>query len=189
MLPTELKHLKLIPTHKLWDNLASVPALPGIYMFFLRGGTQLLLATSYFEVGGGAPLSLRGREHLYTGAAAITLRERLHQHLRADVTSSSLSRSLLAVERARQAISKSGTPACRVKGERTLTKWLKENALVGIETTDDPYGREEELLSQFASPFNIAHRRDRPFSRVLSEWRCAMFPAAKPNRARRVRYA
>ena len=188
MLPDELKHLKLILASTLLRDPWAAPDLPGVYLFFLSGGLRLLHSTSYFEFGGKRPLTARGRQHLYTGAAAFTLRERLQANLRADITSSSFCRSLLAIEHVRKAISQSGTRECWVAGERSLTKWLSENALVGIEATDDPFGREHELLNRYASPFNIALRRDQPYSRALSAWRSAAFPADRPQRARCVRY-
>jgi hypothetical protein len=189
LLPPHLSNLKLIPARELSANIGSAPGEPGVYLFFLAGGMELLGATSYFETGSPRPLTVHGRQHLYTGAALHSLRHRVYANLRADVTSSSLCRSLLAIERARRAISKSCTPGCKqVRGEQSIAAWLCKNAVVGIEETRDPYNRERELLAQLASPLNIVHRRDRPYARALSAWRCAAFPADIPESARRVRY-
>lgn len=188
MLPAELKHFTLIPAAKLTSEPGYLPDKPGVYLFFVRGGDSVLASTSYFETGGESPLRVRKHVHLYTGAARFSLVDRVLTNLHADVTSSSFCRSLLAIERMSRAISRSGTPDCAVVGERTLRVWLRRNALVGFEATDDPFGREHELLASFASPLNIALRRDTPHSRVLSEWRCTVFPPDQPQEARRIRY-
>lgn len=187
MLPKEFQHFRAISARTLLLNPDKAPNLPGAYAFFFAGGKRLLEECTYFDLGGSPPLSLRRTVHLYTGAA-MGLKDRLQQHLRSDITSSSLRRSLLAVEQRRQAISLSGTAVCQVKGERSLTVWLSENAWILIGLTDDPFGLERQILSNHASPFNIAYRRQTPFARVLSEWRQAAFPASRPEKARRVRY-
>jgi len=87
------------------------------------------------------------------------------------IEASSLRRSLLAIERRRKAISGSATPACRVKGERSLTRWLCTNALIGLELVDDPFARERQLLSEYASPLNLTLRRREPFARSMLEMR------------------
>ena len=189
MLPSDLQGLTIFPARLIVAEAQRLPDQPGVYLFFVRGGRRLLTATSYFDLECRRPLSFRRREHLYTGAARFSLRDRIQTNLRADVTSSSFTRSLLAIERARRAISKSCTPGCRrVRGEQSLAAWLRINAVIGFETTRDPYGRERELLSRLASPLNIVHRRDHPYAQALSAWRCAAFPADVPERARRVRY-
>jgi hypothetical protein len=187
MLPNELKHLKLIPYCRLADRPNDLPDDPGVYLFFLNGGTRLLEATSYFDVDGQPPLSVRGMQHVYTGAAYY-LRERLKQHLGTSVENSSLRKTLLSIEHKFQALSNSRTPGCQVKGQKTLTEWLRQNALVGIQIAQEPFARERQILERYASPFNIALRRDRPYARALSKWRCAAFPMDRPERNRKIRY-
>lgn len=185
-----LRNLTLIPANKVLEDIEAIPKEPGIYLFFVHGGEQLLRATAYFDGVERELLRVLDCDHLYTGAATTTLRERLQTNLRADVTSSSLCRSLLAIERAHRAISESGTPGSQnVRGERSLAVWLRNNSIIGYETTSDPFRRERELLSLYSSPLNIVHRRDDPYARALSAWRCAAFPADRPEHARRVRYA
>src|SRR5690242_10706763 len=111
MIPRELKKLVLLPAGLVFQQPAAVPMEPGAYLFFFNGGTRLLEATSYFDCDPRRPLCIEGREHLYTGAAR-DLRIRLRQHLEADLTSSSLRMTLLAIEQEKQAISRSHTPAC-----------------------------------------------------------------------------
>jgi hypothetical protein len=177
----------LIPARQLLRDPSVVPAHPGAYLFFFKGGTRLLRATSYFDYETRRPLTVRGRQHLYTGAAR-DLRIRLRQHMEADVTSSSLRMTLLAIEQGYSAISLSGTPDCSIKGEKTLTKWLCRNAYIGLLLDQDPFGVERKLLAQHPSPFNIVMRRQHPYARRLSKCRQCVFPANDPGSWRRVRY-
>lgn len=187
MLPVDLQHLILIPARFIVNKPHILPTGPGVYLFFLRGGSRLLAATNYAEFSSQRPLSIRGRQYLYTGAA-LRLAERLKQHMTSDLTSSSLRLSLLAIERIHKAISSSGTPACNVRGEKSLSAWLSANAVVGIELTENPFERERELLATYPSPLNIALRREAPYARALSGWRQSTFPPSQPDRARRIRY-
>lgn len=185
MLPDELRHLTVIPFRALIESTEQVPQRPGVYLFFLRGGTALLQATSYFEFGRRDPISLDGMTHVYTGAARF-LRDRLRQHAGSDTENSSIRKTLLSIESKFGAISNSGTPLCHVKGHLTLTSWLCENAAIAIENHSRPFARERVILNKYASPFNIAHRREDPYARALSAWRCAVFPKnADPYRTLR----
>ena len=188
MLTRDLKHFRLIPATAPNEIVPSVPERPGVYLFFFARGVQLLEAASFVDTSALPILQIKRHDHLYTGAAQFSLRQRLYANVRSDITSSSLCRSLLAMEQKCKAISRSGTPACAVRGERTLSQWIRKNALIAIEETRDPYGREQELLFRFSSPLNIAHRRQRPFARMLSAWRCAAFPADRPERAQKKRH-
>lgn len=172
---------------KVLRDPTTVPAEPGAYLFFFKGGTRLLRATSYFDHEARAPLTVRDRQHLYTGAAR-DLRVRLRQHMEADLTSSSLRMTLLAIEQKYSAISRSKTDDCTIKGERTLTRWLRGNAYIGIVAHDEPFMLERMLLEQHPSPFNIVMRRQHPYARTLSKCRQSVFPANKPDRWRRLRY-
>jgi hypothetical protein len=193
MLSKDLKQITPIPAKKLLDCISLVPNTGATYLLLFRGGVHLLEATSFFEVETRRPLRAlvlggpEGAVHLYTGASRF-LRDRLLQNFYSDVVSSSVRRTLLAIEHSRKALSTSRTPMCEVRGERSLTAWMRENVFVGILPTDDPFGRESEVLSRFCSPFNITLRRTRPYSRVLSHWRCVAFPAVRSERARRMRY-
>ena len=169
----DLQGLIVFPARTIVADEQQLPEKPGVYMFFVRGGNKILSATAYFDLGGRRPLTFRRRQHLYTGAA-LDLRRRLRQHMKL-IELSSLRRSLLAVERQRKAISLSGTPQCAVNGELSLTAWLCSNALVGIETVDEPFDRERQLLSECASPLNLTLRRQEPFARSLLAMRRAAF--------------
>jgi hypothetical protein len=185
MLPPDLQRLTIFPARLIVAAEERLPDRPGVYLFFIRGGSKLLAATSYFDLGCRRPLSFRRRQHLYTGAT-FDLRRRLRQHM-AIMEASSLRRSLLAVERQHKAISRSATPACSVQGERSLTAWLCENALVGVEVAHDPLSRERELLSMYASPLNVTLRRGEPFARALLEMRREAFRSWDGAHVRRIR--
>jgi hypothetical protein len=187
MIPRELKKLVLLPASLVFQQPAAVPMEAGAYLFFFNGGMRLLEETSYFECDPRHPLCIEGREHLYTGAAR-DLRVRLRQHLESDLTSSSLRMTLLAIEQKKHAISRSETPDCGIKGEKTLTAWLCTNAYVGLVLSKDPFKQERELLERYPSPFNIVMRRQHPYARALSKLRQSAFPADAPERWRRVRH-
>lgn len=185
MLPNDLRNIQLLTASAIVSSPEAVSAEAGVYLFFLRGGRQLLRATSY-PPSALPLLSTRGRQHMYTGAS-LNVRERLKAHLRADVTSSPLCRSLMAIEKKHKAIWKSGTSWSEIAGEKSLALWLCANATIGIELHTKPFWRERELLSRYASPLNIALRRKDAFARALAGWRCAAFPSAEPSRARAIR--
>jgi hypothetical protein len=187
MIPNELKDLVLVPARHLLEDPLRFPAAPGAYLFFFKGGTRLLEATSYFKCDDRRPVSIRGRQHLYTGAAR-DLRVRLRQHMEADLTSSSLRMTLLAIEQNHRAISRSQTSACAIKGEKTLTEWMCKNAYIGLMPADDPFKQEREILERYPSPFNIVMRRQHPYARALSNSRQIAFPAGRPENARQVRH-
>jgi hypothetical protein len=174
-LASNLPRITVIPAEMVVNAEEKIPCAPGVYMFFIRGGRELLEATSYFELDGRPVLRSRRREHLYTGAAT-NLRRRLKQHM-SFVAASSLRRSLLALEHETRAISKSKTPECNVTGEQSLTAWICRNALIGIEIARKPLDRERILLSQYASPLNLTLRRRQPYARALTQIRLAAFPA------------
>jgi len=184
MVPSDLRHIKLIPYATLMDRPNDIPNYPGVYLFFLNGGGRMWEVTAYYEMETRRPFSLGVMTHVYTGSA-MNLRERLKQHLGTTIENSSIRKTLLSLEQIFGALSGSDTPACKVKGQKTLTAWLRENAIVGYEYHRDPVRRENQILKRHASPFNIAMRRGRPYARALSEWRCKAFPASagrKPGR-------
>jgi hypothetical protein len=185
MLPKDLSTLTVIPVSLILVDIERVPARAGVYLFFFHGGTRLLAATSYFNVNRRHPLSFSRHQHLYTGAA-YDLRRRLKQHMSL-IESSSMRRSLLALERERKAISRSKTPGCNVKGELSLTRWLSKNALVGIELTENPFPRERQLLAQHASPLNVTFRRQEPFARSLLEMRRNAFRSWGSRQVKNIR--
>jgi predicted GIY-YIG superfamily endonuclease len=185
MLPDELSAFSIFSAEVVVAAEERLPEQPGVYIFFVRGGNRLLRATSYYDLDGRHPLGFRRHHHLYTGAAS-DLRRRLKQHM-AFIAASSLRRSPFALEHYNRAISRSDTPGCMVKGERTLTEWLCRNALIGIELGEHPLERERYLLSRYASPLNLTLRRREPYARALSAMRRAAFPSSDIGCVERLR--
>jgi predicted GIY-YIG superfamily endonuclease len=170
-----LPQLTVIPAEILLSGETRVPEAPGVYLMFFRGGRQLLAATSYFDLDGRPTHTVRGRSHLYTGAAD-NLRRRLKQHM-SQINGSSLRRTLLAIELGSGAISRSETPDCAVRGELTLTRWMRSNVLVGVRLTKAPFELERRLLAAHPSPFNLALRRRQKYAKALSALRQSVFPS------------
>lgn len=175
-----------IPAHKIIDRSAILPKLGGIYLFFAKGGLSILRTSAYFACGGAVPITIEGYTLLYIGAAS-NLANRIPQHLFCDLTSSSLRGTLLALQLQLRAISKSRTRHKDVKGERTLTRWLATNAVFAISAADKPFAIEREAVRRLPAPFNIMHRREEPYARLLSALRCSAFPAGAPSRYRKLR--
>src|SRR5437879_5401256 len=87
----------LIEANAFSADFPEIPERPGVYLFYLDGGTRLLNRTGYFDTDSRSPLARQGRTHLYTGAAH-NLRLRMKQHLDRDWRGSTFRKSLLAVE-------------------------------------------------------------------------------------------
>lgn len=175
MLPTDLSNLTMIPASRLMKTEEIVPAKPGVYLFFIRGGAALLEAANYFECGDTPPLRLGDAIHVYTGAAD-NLRRRMTQHLRRDARGSSFRKTLLSLEQARRAISRKFPYSRRLGDEDALSRWLYKHLMIGIEVGNQPFARERELIQLYGSPLNISFRRKLTFSRQLMKWRRSAFP-------------
>jgi hypothetical protein len=175
MVPLESTEFILLSGCEVMECPELVPAERGVYMVFLEGGRKLLERTGYFSTESKEPLATDEKVHLFTGWAS-DLRRRIVQHFLHDVRTSNLRKTLLSIEHATRAVSRSGTALCRVKDEQTLGLWLYRNALVAIGCTDKPSEAEQMLLGRFASPFNIGARPATQYSRALMEWREAAFP-------------
>jgi len=180
MLPAQLQHLTLIPAHAVTEEPELVPNDPGVYLFFVRGGTVILRASGYFRSGGGQPLEVDGRQHLYTGAAD-KLQRRMKQHFLRDHRSSSFRTSLHALERIHHALSRTGTAMCKVRDERTLSRWMSRNVTIAFEPHADPFNREKELLHFYPAPLNIALQSSQPYSQHLSACRERTFEKRLPR--------
>ena len=170
----DYQNLKLLNAHDLLASLAAIPQRPGVYLLFLNGGMRLLRATGYFQVGPRRLISVQNAQHVYTGAAH-NLRDRIEQHLRRDWRGSSFRKTLLAMQYARRAISKTRTPGSKVVGESTLTAWLRDNLRVAVIPTRAPFDVERKLIAATASPLNIAQRRRTGYPRRLAQWRRQAF--------------
>ena len=171
----------------LLDGRDSLPNARGVYAFFLRGGTRILELTSWFELDGRAPPSIRGFQHMYTGAADL-LGKRLQQHMRTGhLDNSTFRKTLLATQFMAGAISRSGTPSCNVRGQASLNEWLRQNAILSFQLTSKALLLERRVLEVHPSPFNITWRRDHPYARQISAWKCEVFPKGDRKRVYRIR--
>jgi hypothetical protein len=183
MFTIDLSRFTLIRVSSIMDDVEAISQRAGCYLFLIRGGTHILRTSSYFEMGGERPFSYRGFQHVYTGASQRGLRERLKQHTRrGHLENSSLRMTLLTLEFIMQAVSTSETPYCKVCGQVSLSKWLSENAVVAYRITKHGFEIERAILRNYASPFNVDHRRDRPYSQALMRWRAQVFPPDRPER-------
>jgi hypothetical protein len=187
MPPPDPRDFTFIPVRDLIDHAHPVPNEAGVYGFFIRGGTRLLEATGWFDLDSRRPLTVRRHQLLYVGAANW-LGERLKQHMRTGhLENSSLRKTLLAIEYTTRALSRSGTPACRVRGQVTLTRWLRLNAIVGIRFTRNPFVVERHILEAHACPFNIQWRRQHAYAQALTKWKTETFPTGDSEPAHRMR--
>lgn len=132
--------------------------------------------SGYFDVSAPVPGRIGDHFHLYTGASA-TWGPRIKQHLAGDAWSSTLRRTLLAIELEVGAIRKAAIgPQDSVPGEAELTDWLCANALLGVMETSRAFKEEEAILFSEPSPLNIDRRRTAPYARRLVAARDAHFP-------------
>jgi hypothetical protein len=152
----------------------SLPDEPGVYMIFVHGGLRLLQATSYFDTDTHVPPFYGDCALMYVGAAVASLRNRVKAHFCPDAARSSLRLTLLAMEHARHAISRSRTPFCRIMGASSLTDWLVANSLILPIPCTDPLKRERRLIEELGPPLNINWRPQHVYSRLLIEWREAV---------------
>src|SRR5258706_12156897 len=107
-----------------------------IYAFLFRDGDWLLKASGYFELGGKPPVCVGGYSHLYTGQT-YDLARRIKNHLRGDVRTSTLRKSLLSIDTlcltAGRPVLKNAAP----HNEALLTKWLAANGVVAFRRVAD----------------------------------------------------
>jgi hypothetical protein len=144
---------------------------PALYAFMIRGGDQLLDASGYFDLGGKPPTSVEGYCHLYTGYTH-QLSTRLKRHLKGDVRTSTLRKSLLSIDvlcvPKEKSILNSATPF----NEEPLNQWLATNAVVAVRRAECPELAEKDLLLRTASPLNITERKVQKYARRLIGLRC-----------------
>jgi hypothetical protein len=167
---SSFRYLCLVPARVILRDPTVIPDTEGVYYAFLEGGMDLLSAASYFEYSMRDPLTHDGAAHLYTGAS-INMRSRLLCHLIGGEEQSSFRKTLLAVEFARKAISKTKTPGSHVTTNRSLSGWLSSNALFAFIPCSDAKTQERQVLRGDASPLNIRNQRYPKFAGQLLGWR------------------
>lgn len=172
-----LKNLRYFPAHTLREDCDAIPATPGVYLWFVRGGKRILDLTHYRETDSRRPRTYDGHAHLYTGAAR-DLRYRLTQHLRnEDPGQSSPRKSLWAIERVFGAVTGATTSSYNFERDGHLTEWIYDHVVFGIQESADPFYLEAQVIESEPSPFNIAQRRRHRYSKFLMAWRAFAFPS------------
>jgi hypothetical protein len=166
---------------RLWsrDEVCSrpspVPADPGIYGWFFR---ELPYP---FDVSGCAVA--QGSTLLYTGIAPRqrarpsrqTLRTRLRSHYAGNAEASTLRLTLGCLLQPRLGLilrrSAGGHTFTFGGGERMLTEWMAENALVVWFPLATPWDAEQVLVGTLDLPLNLEMNAAHPFHPVLSRLR------------------
>jgi hypothetical protein len=167
--------LMLIPARIILADPDILPDAEGVYYFLLAGGTKLLRASNYFKFYDREPLSHRDDVHLYTGAS-VRLRSRIMCHLVGGADQSGLRKTLVALEFARSAISKTQTPSCHISDRQGLNRWLARNASIAYVPCPNARERERRLLTRLISPLNLQGSHNPKYALQLLDWRRQYFP-------------
>ena len=177
---TAFRRLVLISARAILACPSLIPQEPGMYFFFAANGTSLLRAAGYFSHDARLPLVRRQSVHLYTGRS-FRLRTRIRCHLLGSAEESCLRKTLVVLERARGAISKTRTPYCKVVVDRRgLTNWLAANSSFAFVLCEDERDWELEVLRVMASPLNLRPSTNLTFAMQLLKWRARHFPHGGP---------
>jgi hypothetical protein len=111
------------------------------------------------------------------------LRKRVRYHFRGNAEGSTLRLTLgtllateLGIELTRVG---SGTTRTFAEGERVLSEWMGNNALVCWMPHPEPWEEEARLISTVDLPLNLAGNRQHPFAATLSAIRCSAKARAK----------
>ena len=158
-----------LPAAELASGDRAIPDKPGVYALFVKGGTELLDRTSYVADPKAPIWVVDGRTHLYTGESR-SLRGRLREHLKAIHGPSNLRDTLAALGwRGELPGLQIGTD--RVASEEALSAWMRQNVVVGFKPCTYVKSVEEIILSEVASPLNIAGREGAAYARWLRDVR------------------
>jgi hypothetical protein len=167
----------LFTVASLRDKPALIPAVGGVYAWWFSkipprvciDGTKIVAGRHLLYVG-ISPRKPSSTEQ----AATRTLRDRLLNHCRGPIGSSTLRRTLatllasdLALRIGRLPSGRIGMPA---EDETILTDWMSENARLNWVTSITPWEVEEHLIKTVRLPLNIRGSSD-PFAKVLSKLR------------------
>lgn len=155
--------------HQARDLATWLPDLPeryGTYLVLIRGGDRLLEIAGYFDQHDRLPYRRGTYWHLYTGAG-FEWGRRVRHHLTGDSIKSNLRCTLEALELVTEAISRSDVAPWFGAGEDRLTRWLIQNALIGVCECEDPKMLEKLVLECTPSPLNIDQKKATPFAKRL----------------------
>lgn len=150
-----------------------IPESPGIYGWWFRSFPPDVPEEETLQSGLG--------HLLYIGIApngpksSRTLRDRLRNHIRGPIGSSTLRRTLASLLAASLDLKFTQTatnrPSMSVEDESRLTEWMSREAMVAWLVCGRPWEIERQILASGPRlPLNIQGSLD-PFSRTLSAWR------------------
>jgi hypothetical protein len=166
---------------------SAVPAEPGVYAWYFRS-VPSRVPVERVHRHEGLPLLYVGispsRPPSNTMAESRqNLRKRVRYHFRGNAEGSTLRLTLgtllateLGIELTRVG---SGTTRTFAEGERVLSEWMGNNALVCWMPHPEPWEEEARLISTVDLPLNLAGNRQHPFAATLSAIRCSAKARAK----------
>lgn len=172
---SSFRYLCLIPAEEIIESAKWVPAGPGVYYAFFNRGMDILRRASYFDYSAHAPLTHGTDAHLYTGSSC-RMRERALAHLKGDANQSPLRKTLVALEFARAAISRTRTPNCAIRDKESLDAWLLANTHFAFIPCANARAQELRILRTVVSPLNIRSQRSTEFADRLLQFRAKFFP-------------
>lgn len=156
----------------------------GCYMFYVKGGAELLRQLGYLDLSGDMPPRIDGADLFYVGASDRSVRARVKQHLRADARASTFRESLGCVLATSLPLQMFYTmdPVDYFFGEDEiiLTDWMRNHLLVRCYYSPDAENLEKFLIGSLAAPFNLNGRRLHPFAKHLMALRKASRKSAVP---------
>lgn len=162
--------LFLVPARVLLADPTRVTDQEGVYYVFFEGGDDLLRAASYYDYNHREPHSYKNFFHLYTGASN-KMRSQARRHLTGAADRTDLRRTLVALQLAREAITKTNTKNCTVTDRHGLDLWLAGSAQFAFIPCENTRARLRSGLRSIASPLNITGQRDPTFATQLRRWR------------------
>jgi hypothetical protein len=174
-----LRQTPLVRVEAICEDAAVVPAAPGIYGWWFDDSMESVSAGT---------LSRNGRHLLYVGIAPSsrpqegrkprTLRDRLINHCRGPLATSTLRRTLAALLNVEAAFSIGIGPSGKLMmlkhDEVKLTRWMDDHAMVMWSIAQSPWLIEDELLEHGPRlPLNIQGSRD-PYRLELKKLRASL---------------
>lgn len=151
------------------DGPETVPNGSGVYALFAQDDAALLRASGFVE-NANVPLWLHGEaRQIYTGET-YGLRERLLAHLTGSGPSP-LRETLLALLFAQGSLERAPADVEQALFEENLTKWMRENVVIGFKSCGYVRDMERVILTDTASPLNIVRPNPTVFTKALQEWR------------------
>lgn len=158
-----------------------VPQAPGIYAWYFREippdvprkdcTVHQEFTLLYIGIAPTRPF-VNGK-----AASVRTLSSRLREHMIGPSEASTLRLSLGCLLSARLGLDLrrvgTGRRMTFGAGERVLSEWMAQNALVAWTIHDHPWEIEEQLIETLSLPLNLAHNHHHPFYTTLSGCRAA----------------